>query len=275
MLAAQNSSPDLDAITSLSREYRAGKEVEKSKEKADALMKKAADMGSRRAQDSVAIHLLWDNEKNVVTADAVYYATLLATGERPNFIHFGAGIYSAYVLGLAFNYGQGGMEINPYLARHYFKIAVQGNTNASEHAGMNFPEGYEGAYCFYGEALITLGLEQYGGTSVPGFIPIPKAMYWFHKASTLGCEGCDNPDCSKEKAKRRGRSWMDAVKLEESKRCSYCLKLAEDCLGGKLKNCARCLGAWYCGRDCQAAAWKAGHKLDCVKLSGPKEAALH
>ena len=75
--------------------------------------------------------------------------------------------------------------------------------------------------------------------------------------------------------KRRGNEWMDRIKSEESKKCSYCLKKAEDFPGGKLKNCARCSGAWYCGRDCQVAAWKAGHKLDCVSKTSPEEAAFH
>mmetsp|Transcript_21789 Transcript_21789/g.43641 ORF Transcript_21789/g.43641 Transcript_21789/m.43641 type:complete len:565 (+) Transcript_21789:290-1984(+) len=272
-LAAGNSSPDLDAIVTLSNEYKEGVNVDKSKaEKVAALMKKAADMGSRRAQEEVAVRL-WDMKDNGVKADAVYYATL-AISERPTFIQYGAAIHSAFVLGLAFHYGQGGMEENSYLARYYFKIAVQGNANDLEHVEGNFRRGLERAYCYYGEALIMLGTELYGGISVPGFSPIPKAMYWFHKATTLGC-ACDNPNCWKEEAKRSGERWMDSIKCEESKICSHCQKAAEDCPGEKLKNCARCRGAWYCGRDCQAAAWKAGHKLDCVKLSGPNKAALH
>ncbi len=47
---------------SLAEEYDAGTRVEKSKEKKDALRKKTADMGSRNAQDLVAIHLSDDGK---------------------------------------------------------------------------------------------------------------------------------------------------------------------------------------------------------------------
>ena len=274
-LASENSSQDPDAMVDLAKAYAVGTaveggirlfSVEKSKEKAVGLLKKAADMGSRSAQDSFAIDL-WDNtEKNDdVRADAVYYATL-AVGERPTFIHYGAAIQSAFVLGCAFHYGQGGMEENPYLARHYFKIAVQGND------GLVRMDILQRAYCRYGEAMFMLERELYGDITVPGFSPIPKAMYWFHKTGAASrCEGCSNPHCWKESWKR----WMDRIKVEESKKCSYCLKKAEDCPGRKLKSCAKCSGAWYCSRDCQVAAWKAGHKRDCVSKDAPKEAALH
>ena len=136
-------------------------------------------------------------------------------------------------------------------------------------------DGFARAYGGYGAALFTHGLLVYGDPSVPGFSPTPKAMYWFHKAAALECAGCGNPNCWKEVAKRRGEGLIEMIKSAVSKQCSYCFKMAEDCPGGKLKYCARCSGASYCGRKRQAAAWKAGHKLDCVNLSGPSEAALH
>jgi len=160
------------------------------------------------------------------------------------------------------------MAKNPYLARHYLKISVQGN------GGENNGEGCIRACSVYGAALISLGFEVYGMISVPGFSPVPKVMYWFHKAAASGCEGCGNPTCWKEEAKRSGEEFIDMIKSLSSKKCFYCFKMASVRCPGKLKHCARCSGAWYCGRKCQAAAWKAGHKLDCVKLSGPSEAAL-
>jgi hypothetical protein len=40
-----------------------------------------------------------------------------------------------------------------------------------------------------------------------------------------------------------------------------------------LKVCARCRGVRYCGDACQRAAWKAGHKAQCVPVGGAQEAA--
>ena len=280
-LSCENESPDLDAICSLAKRYEDGKTVEKSKEKAIALMKKAADMGSRRAQDAFAISLE-DNEEKGLTAESVYHATL-AIAERPPFNPYGYGVaaQSAFVLGNAFLCGEGGMEQNIYLARHYFSIAVQGNKDAIDPKAevmVDFKDGYERAYWYYAQALLFQGMEAFGeyNISVPGFSPMPKAMYWFHKIHTLavGC-ACGNPKCWKEVLKVRAKKWMDKIKSEESQKCSYCLNTAEECPGGTLKSCARCSGAWYCGRECQIAAWKAGHKLDCVKLDGPADAALH
>lgn len=40
--------------------------------------------------------------------------------------------------------------------------------------------------------------------------------------------------------------------------CSHCGVTAAD-----LKTCTRCRAVNYCGRECQAAHWKAGHKQQC------------
>ncbi len=50
------------------------------------------------------------------------------------------------------------------------------------------------------------------------------------------------------------------------RRCSWwhCANLAGDSEAGlPLQACARCGGAWYCGRACQVAHWRAGHKAEC------------
>ena len=273
-LASENNSPDLDAMVDLASEYLSGTAVEESKEKTVALLKRPPiwEAGELRI-GRVAIDLGVEGG-NGIPADAIYYATL-AIGERPTVIHYGAAVRSAFVLGCAFYCGEGGMEENPYLARHYFKIAVQGNTDGLVHTELYVQDGYERAHRRYGESMFMHHHEVYDGrTHVPGFSPIPKALYWFHKAAALQC-GCGNPNCWKEVSKREAKDWIEMIKAEESKKCSYCLKKAEDCPGGKLKNCAKCSGAWYCCRDCQVAAWKAGHKRDCVSKEAPKEAALH
>ncbi len=53
---------------------------------------------------------------------------------------------------------------------------------------------------------------------------------------------------------------------QQLRRCSWwrCANLAGDSEAGlPLMKCSRCGGAWYCGRDCQAAHWREGHKGEC------------
>ena len=42
-----------------------------------------------------------------------------------------------------------------------------------------------------------------------------------------------------------------------------------ECCGteGANKCCAACKDTWYCGRECQAKHWKAGHKTKCFKAA--------
>lgn len=61
---------------------------------------------------------------------------------------------------------------------------------------------------------------------------------------------------------------LQALKDEVSRRtqaaglaCDACR--AEPAAGGKLKKCSRCRMAFYCDANCQAAAWKRGHKASC------------
>ncbi len=50
------------------------------------------------------------------------------------------------------------------------------------------------------------------------------------------------------------------------RRCSWwrCTHLAGDSEAGvERSKCGGCGGEWYCGRECQAAHWRAGHKTEC------------
>ena len=46
-------------------------------------------------------------------------------------------------------------------------------------------------------------------------------------------------------------------------RCANCDKVEPGL--GEFKRCIQCKLVVYCGRDCQKAHWKAGHKKVCVK----------
>ena len=49
----------------------------------------------------------------------------------------------------------------------------------------------------------------------------------------------------------------------EAKECANCLA-PDGQHGVALKACTRCKATHYCGRACQTAHWKAGHKQFCV-----------
>jgi hypothetical protein len=44
--------------------------------------------------------------------------------------------------------------------------------------------------------------------------------------------------------------------------CAVCGRGSENDL--KLKPCPRCKGPCYCGKECQRAHWKSGHKVTCT-----------
>lgn len=45
--------------------------------------------------------------------------------------------------------------------------------------------------------------------------------------------------------------------------CDQCKKTREELSLTHLDTCSRCKRAYYCGKDCQTKAWKAGHKRAC------------
>eukprot|EP00985_Skeletonema_marinoi_P001213 scaffold489_cov105-Skeletonema_marinoi.AAC.2 len=54
------------------------------------------------------------------------------------------------------------------------------------------------------------------------------------------------------------------VENDEKNHCTNCREKAGS---SPLKRwqCVQCLGAWYCGKECQVQHWKAGRKIDCIK----------
>ena len=47
--------------------------------------------------------------------------------------------------------------------------------------------------------------------------------------------------------------------------CANCSKEAKT--DEKFKQCSKCKAQWYCSKECQVEAWKAGHKKDCKRAS--------
>jgi len=54
-------------------------------------------------------------------------------------------------------------------------------------------------------------------------------------------------------------SQRQATSLRE---CSHCKRVEETL--GSFKKCSRCKKVQYCGKECQLAAWKSGHKKECA-----------
>ena len=47
--------------------------------------------------------------------------------------------------------------------------------------------------------------------------------------------------------------------------CANCSKEAKT--GEKFKQCSKCKAQWYCSKECQVEAWKAGHMKDCKRAT--------
>lgn len=58
-----------------------------------------------------------------------------------------------------------------------------------------------------------------------------------------------------------GKAWVEhrRRKILSEEKCETCGKV------GVSKHCSQCRKAYYCSRECQVAAWKAGHKNECGK----------
>ncbi len=66
-----------------------------------------------------------------------------------------------------------------------------------------------------------------------------------------------------EKGLEEATPCLDAMKS----RCFSCGKT------GKMKRCPRCNCAFYCSRECQAAAWNGGHKAACKQIRRKQQSA--
>jgi len=77
---------------------------------------------------------------------------------------------------------------------------------------------------------------------------VPRAFYWLKRAVKLG--------------ESDARMIMQQIEDSCKSSCAQCNKSASVV---KLTRCAKCKLFHYCGKQCQIAHWKAGHKKDCVK----------
>ena len=223
----------LGAMARLALFYREGEVVEQSVSKAVDLMTKAADMGWIPAQEYLGgWYLSGDTVLPKNLSKSLHYFTLANRQQEDDRVQ--------YNLGMFHETGEGGLPKSLILAKHYFGKAAK--------------NGFEEAYYPYARVMFGLWESQYcdsAGLSLdlPGHSVLPKCLYWLRKADASG----DSDAIS------------EIREMEEygQSKCGNCREPAVESID-TLKQCARCKGAWYCSRDCQVQAWKAGHKTDCI-----------
>ena len=145
------------------------------------------------------------------------------------------------MLGEYFSSADCGLTRSLILAKHYSEKRLQDECfgSISSHK--------------FSLASLHLGYERYEGIlEIPGYSPIPTILFWARKAQ----EGESLP------IKGGATKLISIIEAKVKGHCANCRKEAE---GSSFKRCVRCLGAWYCGKECQVQHWRAGHKVDCIK----------
>ena len=153
-------------------------------------------------------------------------------------------------LGLMYYHGQG--------VAQDFKAALVWNRKAADQG--------------HADAQFNLGAMYANGQGV--LQSIPTALIWVHKAAAQG--GASALEALPQLKSMSADADAPAASPESppvkpaasSPLCASCS--AESGPGGAaLKPCSRCKAVSYCGKECQRAHWKAGHKAACNSSTGP------
>ena len=228
---AQN---DPSALCYLSELYRDGlaSVLEKSQEKANELLMKSANLGYAFANSLLAkFYFTGIHGLNEDRDEAIFRATVAYALDASN-------ESAAMALGFYQNSEQV-REPSPYLACYYLNIAANKETK-----GM--------AYYFYSSALDKLSKHLHNShDQIPGFNVAPAAFFWLRKSRDMGYN----------------LAW-ERLKEWESYGQRYCANCSKEAKAGeKFKQCSKCRSQWYCSKECQVEAWKAGHKKDCKRAT--------
>ena len=203
--------------------------LEESQEKTNELLLKSANLGYRLANSWLAKSQYAGMNGFDKDPDEAYFRASLSIALD------GSDEYAAaYVLGNLHLDEQNVPEPSPYLACYYLNIAAN--------------EDDDGIACLvYSKAILNLS-KHIGAYRIPG---LPAAFFWLRKSRELGCN----------EARMQLKKW-------ESIGQSYCANCFKEAHGGeKFKQCSKCKAQWYCSKECQVEAWKAGHKRDCKRAS--------
>ncbi|EJK45908.1 hypothetical protein THAOC_35455 [Thalassiosira oceanica] len=219
------------ALSELSDLHRVGFKsvVRKSQEKANKLLLKSANLDYAFANSELASYYIRGANGFEMNPDESYFRASVA------FALDGADGQAAFILG-GFHYDKDVPRPSPYLACYYTNIATSEDDN-----------GYS---ChMYSKSLLRLTSHLHGGYAINGSNDKAAIFFWSRKSRDLGCDD----------AIRLLKKWES----NEQSSCANCAKKAE--AGAKFKQCSKCTAQWYCSKECQVKAWRAGHKKDCKR----------
>ena len=229
--AAQN---DPDALFYLATLYGNGltSVLDRSQEKADELLMKSANLGYAAANALMAkFHFTGTQGFEEDLDEAIFRATVAYAVDASD---------ESAVTTLGFHLTpEQATEPSPYLACYYLNIAAN--------------EDMDGTACYcYSGALLKLSKHLHNSQDqIHGFNAVPAAFFWLRKSRDLGHHNAGGP-----------------LKEWESESQRYCANCSKDAKAGeKFKQCSKCKAQWYCSKECQVEAWKAGHKKDCKRAT--------
>ena len=230
--AAQNYPPALCYLSELYREGRPP-EIRKSQEKANELLLKSANLGLSQANAKLARNYSNGEDGFEKDQDEGLFRASVAfalNGSDTNALFVGM-----------YHHRKDIPDPSPYLACYYLNIAA--NSENVRVSGM--------ACCSYSRALKNLSLYLHDGNivEIPGSNVVPAMFFWLRKSRDMGYN----------KAGAMLKEWESSGQSQ----CANCYKGAQG--GGKFKQCSKCKAQWYCSKECQIEAWKAGHKKDCKR----------
>ena len=229
--AAQN---DPSALSYLATLYGNGltSVLDKSQHESNELLMKSANLGYAFANSFLAkFYFTGTHGFEEDPDEAIFRATVAHALDASDKL-------AALILGLYLKPEQA-TEPSPYLACYYLNIVANEET--------------DGTACYlYSNELANLSKYLYNSQDqIPGFNAQPAAFFWLRKSHDMGYNDA-----------------LKKLKERESIGQRYCANCSKEAkTGEKFKQCSKCKAQWYCSKECQVEAWKAGHKKDCKRAT--------
>ncbi|EJK54816.1 hypothetical protein THAOC_25523 [Thalassiosira oceanica] len=223
------------ALYQLYNYYRDGiaPELENSEGMASENLMKAANLGYAAANSTLAKCYIQGTNGFEEDPDEFYFRASVAFAlENTN-------EQAAFILGSLhyFGFEKDTPEPFSYLACHYQNIVVNDSTGAASY--------------FYGHSLLRLSDHLHGNNIASGSNDMPAVVFWLRKSLGMGYKDA--------------RELLKKLETDGQSLCANCSKEAKT--GEKFKQCSKCKAQWYCCKECQVEAWRAGHKKDCKRAA--------